>query len=156
MTCSTTWNTMKVRECNLKCPKILHVRHSSLKLNIIYFIWINISGMWTVLKYQTKPCIKEEIASNSSLSMCWLLKTLSFLIWKPTGWNQHRKSTASFSTETWHCGTLKCCSAFSGFHAQWLLRALALKAISAPSGVKLAWIYKSFKAVDWICTPDKG
>lgn len=53
-------------------------------------------------------------------------------------------------------GKLKCCFAFSGFHAQWLLGALALKAISAPSGVKLAWIYKSFKAVDWICTPDKG
>lgn len=61
-----------------------------------------------------------------------------------------------FSTETWHCGKLKCCSAFSGFHAQWLLGALALKAISAPSGVKLAWIYKSFKAEDWICSLNKG
>lgn len=61
-----------------------------------------------------------------------------------------------FPTETWHCGTLKCCSAFSGFHAQWLLGALALKAISAPSGVKLAWIYKSFKAEDWIRSLNKG
>lgn len=61
-----------------------------------------------------------------------------------------------FPTETWLCGTLKCCSAFSGFHAQWLLGALALKAISAPSGVKLAWNYKSFKAEDWIRSLNKG
>ena len=45
---------------------------------------------------------------------------------------------------------------FFGFHAQWLLGALALKAISAPSGVKLAWIYKSFKVESWICSLNKG
>lgn len=86
----------------------------------------------------------------------WRLRTLSYLIRKPPGSNKYSKSTASFSTESWHCGKLKCCSAFSGFHAQWLLGALALKAISAPSGVKLAWIYKSFKAEDWICSLNKG
>ena len=114
-----------------------------------------------VLDRNTKPKLcytKVVTACNSTLSVCWWLNSLPFfLIQEPAGWNQHSKSTASlFRQKPDIAGKLKCCSTFSGFHAQWLLGALALKAISAPSGVKLAWIYKSIKVVDWICTPDKG
>lgn len=103
------------------------------------------------------PChTNGGITSSMNLSVRWRLK-MSSLIPKLGASNRLSGPAPSFfSTETWHCGTLKCCSAFSGFHAQWLLGALALKAISAPSGVKLAWIYKSFKAEDWICSLNKG